>query len=97
MRMTWALLPPALVLAAGQASAAGIAAGQARAEACQAGHGAQGVPGNPAIPALAGRRDEFLQWQLVFLRSGRRANEIMGPMAAEAVIPAPCDASEIVP
>ena len=68
---------------AAQASAADIAAGRDRAEACQACHGAQGVSENPTIPSLAGQLDKFLQWQLVFFRSGRRANEIMGPMAAE--------------
>lgn len=89
MRMTLALPAAGALLAAGlgaaavPASAADIAAGQARAEACQACHGAQGVSENPAIPSLAGQRDKFLQWQLVFFRSGRRANEIMGPMAAD--------------
>ena len=83
MRMTWALLAAGLGMAAVQASAADIAAGQARTEVCQACHGAQGVSENPAIPSLAGQRDKFLQWQLVFFRSGRRASEIMGPMAAD--------------
>ena len=64
-------------------SAAGIAAGQARAEVCQACSGAQGVSENPAIPSLAGQRDKFLQWQLAFSGPGRRANEIMGPMAVD--------------
>ncbi len=83
MRIVWALLAAGLGMAAVPASAADIAAGQARAEVCQACHGAQGVSENPAIPSLAGQRDKFLQWQLVFFRSGRRANEIMGPMAAD--------------
>ncbi len=73
----------ALLLLALPARAADLAAGQARAEPCAACHGAQGVSDNPAIPSLAGQRDQFLQWQLVFFRSGRRANEIMGPMAAD--------------
>ena len=73
----------ALLLFAVPAHAADLAAGQARAEPCAACHGAQGVSENPAIPSLAGQRDQFLQWQLVFFRSGRRANEIMGPMAAD--------------
>lgn len=68
---------------AAHASAADIAAGKERAEVCQACHGAQGVSENPTIPSLAGQQDKFLQWQLVFFRSGRRANEIMGPMAAD--------------
>lgn len=80
---TWALLAVGLCLMAAPALAADIAAGQARAEACQACHGAQGISENPEIPSLAGQQDKFLQWQLVFFRSGRRANEIMGPMAAD--------------
>jgi len=72
-----------MCLVATGASAADIAAGQARAEPCQACHGEKGVSENPAIPSLAGQLDKFLQWQLVFFRSGRRANEIMGPMAAD--------------
>ncbi len=71
-------------MAATRASAAAdIAAGQSRAEVCQACHGAQGVSENPEIPSLAGQQDKLLQWQLVFFRSGRRANKIMGPMAAD--------------
>ncbi len=83
MRTIGMLLAAAVCFTAAQASAADIAAGQARAEACQACHGAQGVSETPAIPSLAGQTDKFLQWQLVFFRSGRRANEIMGPMAAD--------------
>lgn len=78
---TW--LTIGLCLGAAPAFAADIAAGQARAEVCQACHGAQGISENPEIPSLAGQQDKFLQWQLVFFRSGRRANEIMGPMAAD--------------
>ncbi len=83
MQTTWTALAVVLCLATGAASAADIAAGQSRAEVCQACHGAQGVSEDPAIPSLAGQQDKFLQWQLVFFRSGRRANEIMGPIAAE--------------
>ena len=83
MQTITALLAAGICFAAVQASAADVAAGQARAEACQACHGAQGVSENPAIPSLAGQTDKYLQWQLVFFRSGRRANEIMGPMAAD--------------
>ena len=83
MRMISTLLAAGICFMAGMASAADIAAGRDRAEACQACHGEQGVSENPAIPSLAGQLDKFLQWQLVFFRSGRRANEIMGPMAAD--------------
>lgn len=84
MRIIGALLAAGLVLAVTEArAAADIAAGQARAEACQACHSAQAASENPEIPSLAGQQDKYLQWQLVFFRSGRRANEIMGPMAAD--------------
>jgi cytochrome c553 len=32
---------------------------------------------------LAGQPDQFLQWQLVFFRSGSRKNEIMQPMSEQ--------------
>jgi len=83
MRFRYALLAAGICFMAGRASAADIAAGKERAEVCQACHGAQGISENPTIPSLAGQQDKFLQWQLVFFRSGRRANEIMGPMAAD--------------
>jgi len=62
--------------------AADPAAGEARAQTCKACHGAQGVSAIGSIPSLAGQKDNFLQWQLVFFRSGRRANPIMGPLSA---------------
>ena len=34
------------------------------------------------VPSLAGQTDQFIQWQLVFFRSGRRTNPLMSPMAA---------------
>ncbi len=83
MRMIAALLAAGICLTAVPGSAADVTAGRDRAEACQACHGAEGVSDNPAIPSLAGQTDKYLQWQLVFFRSGRRANEIMGPMAAD--------------
>lgn len=36
----------------------------------------------PSVPSIAGQQDGFLQWQLVFFRTGRRPSDIMGPMAA---------------
>jgi len=83
MLFRWTLLAAGMLLTAAQASAADIAAGRERAEVCQSCHGVQGVSELPTIPSLAGQQDKFLQWQLVFFRSGRRANEIMGPMAAD--------------
>ena len=37
----------------------------------------------PGIPSLAGQQDQFLQWQLVFFRSGRRPNPAMAPIVAD--------------
>lgn len=37
----------------------------------------------PGVPSLAGQTDQFIQWQLVFFRSGRRENLLMSPLAAE--------------
>ena len=32
-------------------------------------------------PSLAGQPDEFVQWQLVYFRSGARKSDVMGPIA----------------
>lgn len=83
MHPAWAAAAALCLIAAPASAAADLAAGQARAEPCGACHGARGVSEDPAVPSLAGQQDKFLQWQLVFFRSGRRANEIMGAMAAD--------------
>ncbi len=57
------------------------AAGEQRAQACGGCHGAKGVSAMPGVPSLAGQQDGFLQWQLVFFRSGRRNNPIMSVLA----------------
>ncbi|TCZ58779.1 c-type cytochrome [Roseicella aquatilis] len=62
--------------------AADIEAGRQRAEACVTCHGTEGITADPAIPSLAGQKERYLQWQLVFFRNGRRQSEIMGPLAA---------------
>ncbi len=58
-----------------------VAAGGEKAKLCLACHGAAGVSSAVGVPSLAGQRDQFTQWQLVFFRSGRRANPIMGPLS----------------
>lgn len=83
MRMKHLWIASALCLIAVHARSADIAAGDARAETCRGCHGAQGVSVIPNIPSLGGQKDSFLQWQLVFFRSGRRENAIMGPMSAD--------------
>src|SRR6516165_3265592 len=70
-----------LVAVAGQALAADVSAGRALAEACAACHGANGVSQIEFTPSLAGQPDEFVQWQLVYFRSGARKSEVMGPIA----------------
>ena len=65
----------------GSASAADVAAGKALAEGCAGCHGANGISQTVLTPSLAGQPDEFVQWQLVYFRSGARKSEVMGPIA----------------
>jgi cytochrome c553 len=74
---------PAVLLAAcvlGMTSAAGaadIAAGKEKAQLCAGCHGETGVSQTENIPSLAGQPDLFLQWQLIYFRSGTRKSEQM--------------------
>ena len=52
-------------------------AGKAKAELCIGCHGEAGISQTENIPSLAGQPDQFIQWQLVFFRSGTRKNEQM--------------------
>ena len=72
----------ALSLLAITAGGADLAAGAAKAEACFACHGKGGISQMAATPSLAGQPDGFLQWQLVYFRSGTRKNPVMQPLAA---------------
>lgn len=83
MRRTLSALAAAACLAASPAAARDIEAGRARAEPCMACHGAEGIAADPTVPSLAGQRERYLQWQLVFFRSGRRSNQVMNALAAE--------------
>ena len=71
----------ALTASGGHAGAADVAAGKVLAEACAPCHGADGVSQTPLTPSLAGQPDEFVQWQLVYYRSGARKNDVMQPIA----------------
>jgi cytochrome c553 len=71
----------ALTAFGGRAGAADVAAGKAVAEGCAPCHGADGVSQTPLTPSLAGQPDEFVQWQLVYYRSGARKNEVMQPIS----------------
>jgi cytochrome c553 len=64
------------------ARAADAIAGKAAAEPCAACHGASGISPADEIPSLAGQPASYIEWQLVFFRSGTRKNEVMQPIAA---------------
>jgi len=61
--------------------AADAAAGKAVAAGCAGCHGEDGIAQSPDTPSLAAQPDEFIQWQLVYFRSGTRKNEVMQPIA----------------
>jgi cytochrome c553 len=63
--------------------AADVAAGKAKAEICAGCHGDNGISQTENIPSLAGQQDQFIQWQLVFFRSGSRKNEQMQPIVEQ--------------
>ncbi|WP_409191255.1 c-type cytochrome [Bradyrhizobium sp. RDM4] len=65
------------------ANAADVAAGQAKAEICAGCHGDNGISQTENIPSIAGQPDQYIQWQLVFFRSGSRKNEQMQPIIGE--------------
>jgi len=71
----------ALPVVCAPASAADVSAGKTLAEGCAACHGVDGVSQTPLTPSLAGEPDEFVQWQLVYFRSGARKSDVMGPIA----------------
>ena len=52
-------------------------------ETCKGCHGDNGVSQMENIPSLAGQRDQYMQWQMVYFRSGARKNEQMQPIVAE--------------
>jgi cytochrome c553 len=65
------------------AVAADAGAGKMKAEGCVGCHGENGVSEIESTPSLAGQPDAFIQWQLVFFRSGARKNEVMSPIAEQ--------------
>jgi cytochrome c553 len=50
---------------------------------CTPCHGETGLSETGNTPSLAGQPDQYLQWQLVFFRSGSRKNEVMQPIAEQ--------------
>ena len=81
---SFSFLPTAamLVLLAGPANAADESVKEKAAQ-CTPCHGETGISQTENTPSLAGQPDLYLQWQLVFFRSGSRKNEIMQPMAEQ--------------
>jgi cytochrome c553 len=65
------------------AHAADLEAGKKKAELCAGCHGENGISQMENIPSLAGQPDQFIQWQLVFFRSGTRKNEQMQPIVEQ--------------
>ena len=53
----------------------------AKAQTCIACHGPAGVSQIAETPSLAGQPESFLQWQLVYFRSGTRKSAVMQPLA----------------
>ena len=75
----WAAL---LVVGAGSAAAADPVAGRAKAMACQACHGMDGLSKVPDAPNIAGQNEAYLVAQLQAFKTGRRQNESMSVVAA---------------
>jgi len=63
--------------------AADLDAAKKKAELCAGCHGENGISQMENIPSLAGQPDQFIQWQLVFFRSGARKNEQMQPIVEQ--------------
>jgi cytochrome c553 len=69
------------VLISAPAPAADNEEGKAKFEACAACHNANGISTTEKTPSLAGQTDRYLQWQLVYFRSGIRKSPNMNPIA----------------
>jgi len=60
-----------------------VGAGKARASACVACHGANGVSSNPAWPSLAGQHRDYLVAALAAYKNGSRKNDMMAGIAKD--------------
>jgi cytochrome c553 len=81
MRVCSVIPAAAMLVLFAAPSHAGDEAMKEKATQCTPCHGETGISQTENTPSLAGQPDLFLQWQLVFFRSGSRKNEIMQPMA----------------
>jgi cytochrome c553 len=71
------------IICGSSAHAADTTAAKEKAELCAGCHGDAGISQTENIPSLAGQPDQFIQWQLVFFRSGSRKNEQMQPIVEQ--------------
>ena len=71
-RMALAAFAAALSMINSTSEAADDAAVAAKAQTCFACHGPGGVSQMAETPSLAGQPESFIQWQLVYFRSGTR-------------------------
>jgi cytochrome c553 len=83
MRITWALMVCIVIVCGSPAHAADPASPKEKAGVCAGCHGEDGISQTENIPSLAGQLDQFIQWQLVFFRSGARKNEQMQALAEQ--------------
>jgi cytochrome c553 len=80
--VTAAMFAGVLAAMSDAAFAAGdVKAGRAKASACAACHGIDGMSKLPEAPNLAGQTEEYLVKALNDFRSGERKNEMMSMMA----------------
>jgi cytochrome c553 len=80
--LTAAMLAGVLAATSHAAFAAGdVKVGRAKATACAACHGIDGMSKLPEAPNLAGQTEEYLVKALNDFRSGERKNEMMSMMA----------------
>lgn len=78
----WLGTLPLLMLLWGQAQAADIEAGKAKAAVCSACHGAEGKALIPNYPHLAGQNAAYLVKQLKAFKEGSRKEPLMLPFMA---------------
>jgi cytochrome c553 len=82
LRLSYLALAALLFVGAGEAAAADVAAGAAKAkEVCQACHGMDGNSQVPTYPKLGGQREDYLAKALRDYKSGARKNPIMAGFA----------------
>jgi cytochrome c553 len=79
--LTSASVAVAFALACAPTLAAEGDQAKAKFELCASCHNDNGISTADGTPSLAGQTDRYIQWQLVYFRSGTRKSEIMSPIA----------------